>query len=214
MKGSTHLSIGVAIGAAAAAHYPFSIQNASIYLAVAALSALSADLDGPSILSRKIGKAAKRIHNLSMWLGVCCVAGAIYLYGASGSLSQEAIVLTVVMLLLGFVAKVGLIRNIIISCVGGAMLIGGVLLGWGWLIGLGIFVAWVPWLNHRGFSHTIWAALLWGAIGWGLEQHLELEGIALVSLLGYGSHLVADTLTPRGVKWFYPLYKRSIKLRL
>lgn len=214
MKGSTHLTIGVAIGAAAATYYPFPLKNALIYLAVAALSALSADLDGPSILSRRIGKAAKQVHHLLIWLIACCVAGVMYQYVMSGVLSRESIIVTIVVLVLGFVAKEGLIRNMMISAIGGALLVVGALLGWGWLLGLGLFTAWVPWLSHRGLSHTIWAALLWGAIGWGLEQHLQLEGIALISLLGYISHLIADTLTPRGVKLFYPLYRRSIKLRL
>lgn len=38
MKGSTHMAIGVAIGAAAAAHYPFTLQHAALYIAVSALS--------------------------------------------------------------------------------------------------------------------------------------------------------------------------------
>ncbi|MBW7461523.1 metal-dependent hydrolase, partial [Paenibacillus sepulcri] len=34
----------------------------------------------------------------------------------------------------------------------------------------------------------------------------------MVATAGYLSHLLADTLTPSGVKWFYPLYKKSVKL--
>jgi inner membrane protein len=83
-----------------------------------------------------------------------------------------------------------------------------------WLMGLGLYVAWVPWLNHRGLSHTVWALIIWGAIGWGLEKQLQIQGIAAVAAFGYLSHLVADTLTPSGVKWLYPLFDRTIKLRL
>lgn len=214
MKGSTHLSIGVAIGAAAAAHYPFSFKNSVWYLTVASLSALSADLDGPSILSRKISSAARWIHNLFIWFSVCGCLGLLYQYTMDRHLSQEGIFVTVSSVLLGFVAKKGFLRNIMISSVGGGLLFTGIMFSWDGLIGLGVFIIWVPWLSHRGLSHTIWAVLLWGAIGWEFEQHLQIEGIALVSLCGYASHLIADTLTPRGVKWLYPLYKRSVKLRI
>ncbi|RKN70094.1 hypothetical protein D7M11_31205 [Paenibacillus ginsengarvi] len=49
-------------------------------------------------------------------------------------------------------------------------------------------------------------------MGWELEHQLQIQGIMMVTIVGYLSHLIADTLTPSGVKWFYPLHKRSIKL--
>ncbi|MCM3339773.1 metal-dependent hydrolase [Paenibacillus sp. MER TA 81-3] len=214
MKGSTHLTIGIAVGAAAAVYYPFTFKNASLYIAVSALSALSADLDGPSILSSKIGKISRWLHEILLWLGVCLAAGVIYQYSTQAFVSQELSIVSVVVLLLGFVAKEGVTRNIMVSMVGCGLLYWGWTLGWNWLIGLGVFVAWVPWLSHRGMSHTIWATLLWGCIGWGLEQQLRIEGITAVSICGYASHLIADTLTPRGVKWLYPLSNRSFKIRL
>lgn len=213
MKGSTHLSIGLAIGAVAVTHYPFSMKNAAWYLGVAACSALSADLDGPSILNRRIRKTARWIHRSFVGLSVCSGGGLLYQYVRNGYLNQEEVFITVIIVLLGLVAKESLLRNIMVSMVGGGMLFAGIKFSWDWLIGLGIFITWVPWLTHRGLSHTIWAVMLWGAIGWELEQHLQIAGIALVSLCGYASHLIADTVTPRGVKWFYPLYKRPIRLR-
>jgi inner membrane protein len=83
-----------------------------------------------------------------------------------------------------------------------------------WLIGFGLFVAWAPWLKHRGMTHTIWAVPIWGIIAWGLEKQLQVEGLAITAMLGYLSHLIADTLTPSGVKWLYPLVKKSFKIRM
>lgn len=62
-------------------------------------------------------------------------------------------------------------------------------------------------------THTIWALIGWGAIGWGLESQSGVEGVTAVAIAGYASHLLTDTMTPSGVKWLYPLYKKPIKLR-
>ncbi|GGD63370.1 metal-dependent hydrolase [Paenibacillus nasutitermitis] len=213
MKGSAHLTIGVAIGAAATAYYPFTFTNAAIYMAVAAFSALSADLDGTSMLTSKLSQASKLLRNLILWGSTLLAAVFGYMYFIYDSMVPELAVAAIITFLLGFVAKQGLIRNCMISAIGGGLIYAGLRFGMNWLIGFGLFIAWVPWLKHRGMTHTLWAALIWGAIGRGLESQLELEGIAVVATAGYLSHLLADTLTPSGVKWFYPLYKKSIKLR-
>ncbi|WP_338556235.1 metal-dependent hydrolase [Paenibacillus sp. KS-LC4] len=214
MKGTTHLTIGMAIGAGAAAYYSFTPANAAAYVAVAAISALSADLDGPSILSSKLGKVSKLIHDLLIWGGVIMIAIVSYLYVVNHTVGWKLLVASIGVVLLGLVAKRGFIRNALVSVIGGAFVYGGFWFGMNWLIGLGAFVAVAPWLKHRGMTHTVWAAAAWGAIAWGLEQQLHLEGIMRVAIIGYLSHLFADTLTPSGVKWLYPLYKKPFKLSI
>jgi inner membrane protein len=211
MKGSTHLAIGTAVGLAAAAYYPFTPQNAAYYVTVAAFSALSADLDGPSILSAKLGKASKMLRTAVLWAGLGMSAVAAFQYFSAGVYNKEFTAAAVMVLLLGFVSKQGAIRNALVSLIGCALAYTGWVYAMNWLIGFGLFVAWAPWLKHRGMTHTVWAILLWGAIGWGLEKQLRIEGITAVAMYGYFSHLLADTLTPSGVKWFYPLYRKSIK---
>ncbi|TFE19564.1 metal-dependent hydrolase [Cohnella luojiensis] len=214
MTGKTHLAIGGVIGAAACLYYPFQANHAMIFLSVAGFSALSADLDGPSLLSGKIDKISKLLRELFLWGGIVLAAVLAYLYFDQGQFYRTYTVSAVVLLLLGFVTREGIFRNALVSVVGGVILY----LGWtyqlNWLMGFGLFVGWVPWLDHRGMTHTIWALGLWGAIGWGLEKHLHIDGITVVAVAGYASHLLADTLTPQGVKWLYPIYKRSIKVRL
>ncbi|MGF7045640.1 inner membrane protein [Paenibacillus sp. DS2015] len=214
MKGTTHLGIGVAIGVAATFYYPFTIENAAIYVAVSGFSALSADLDGPSILSSRIGKFSKQLQTLLVWLSFILITFLTYMYLSRGAFYPEYSVVCVVSLLIGFMTKQGVIRNALVSIVGGCLIYGGWLLGMSGLIGLGIFVAWAPWLNHRGMTHTIWALFYWAAISLEMERNLHIEGIMAVATTGYLSHLLADTLTPQGVKWFYPFYKKSIKLPL
>lgn len=214
MKGTTHLAIGGAIGAAACLIYPFRFDHAAMYVCIAGFSALSADLDGPSLLSGKLGKLSKLLRNLALWTGIGFVAVFAYLYFIRGTLYPIFSTISVAMLILGLITKEGTIRNALVSAIGCALLYAGWDTQQNWLMGFGLFVAWVPWLKHRGMTHTIWALVLWGAIGRGLEQQLGIDGITVVAVAGYASHLIADTLTPNGVKWLYPIYKKSIKLHL
>lgn len=214
MTGKTHLAIGMTIGAFAAVYYTNDMKEAATYVAIAGFSALTADLDGNSMLSSKLGKLSKLIREFTLWSGVILAALIGYYYFTEKSPSPLYIGAAGAIFLLGLIAKEGVIRNALVSAVGAALMYAGYLHQMNWLMGFGLFVAVVPWLNHRGMTHTIWAIPIWGAIGWGLEQQLQLEGITIVSMLGYVSHLVADTLTPSGVKWLYPLMKKSFKIRL
>jgi inner membrane protein len=105
MKGSTHLAIGLAIGAAASAYYPLTAKNASIYLAVAAFSALSPDLDGTGMLSSKLGKLTKLLRELALWSGVLLIAAAAYFYFIHSLFYPNLTIVAVVVLLLGLVTK-------------------------------------------------------------------------------------------------------------
>lgn len=214
MTGKTHLAIGAAVGAAASIYYPFTLEHAALYLAVAGFSALSADLDGPSMLSTNLGKVSKLIRELTLWSGFLLAGIISYYFFTDQSPSPVYIGVAAAVFLLGLVAKQGVIRNVLASAVGCIVMYAGYYYQMNWLIGFGLFAAWVPWLKHRGMTHTIWAIPIWGAIGWGLENQLQIEGIMIVAMLGYFSHLVADTLTPAGVKWLYPLTKKSFKIRL
>jgi len=214
MKGSTHLAIGGAIGAVACFYYPFSLENAAYYLSVAAFSALSADLDGTSLLVGKLSKVSRWLRTLALWIGAVAVAGIGYLYVMRTEFHPVLAAAGIALLLIGFAASAGTIRNGLVSLIGCALLYAGWTSQMPWLMGLGAFVAIAPWLAHRGMTHTIWALLIWAAIGKGLEQQLGIDGIMAVSVAGYASHLFADTLTPSGVKWLFPLYKKSIKLPL
>lgn len=216
MKGTTHLAIGIAVGAAACMYFPVNFEHAATYVAVAGFSALAADLDGPNLLSGKLklGKLSKLLRELALWGGIVPMVVFCYLYFAEGRLYPLFSTCAVASFLLGLVAKQGAIRNALVSLFGIALIYSGWQSRQNWLMGLGLFVAIAPWLAHRGMTHTLWVLPLWYMIGNGLESKLDVEGIALVATVGYASHLLADTLTPNGVRWLYPLYKRSIKLRV
>lgn len=87
----------------------------------------------------------------------------------------------------------------------------------------------LPLIDHRGITHTVWAAVVTGAVVGGLTwfaatafvgivETLEFSregvaayagGVAAFSVLG---HLLGDVLTPMGIAPWYPLSTRSYTL--
>ncbi|MBH5319090.1 metal-dependent hydrolase [Paenibacillus sp. GSMTC-2017] len=214
MTGKTHLAIGAAVGAASAIYFSHDLVNIALFASVAGFSALCADLDGPSMLTSKITKLSKQIREFSLWAGVVYLILIAYFFLSDKYISPIIAGGGFAAVLVGLVMKQGFVRNALVSLVGLYLIYHGLSHDQTWLMGLGLFVGWAPWLAHRGMTHTIWIIPFWGWIGWGLEQELAVNGLAVTAMLGYVSHLVADTLTPSGVKWLYPLTKKSFKLKL
>ncbi|MFB6143400.1 MAG: metal-dependent hydrolase [Halorientalis sp.] len=83
----------------------------------------------------------------------------------------------------------------------------------------------VPFVKHRGVTHTVWFALVMGAglggVGWLLSGRppvppasaLVLFGFLVGTLAGL-AHLLADALTPMGVRPLWPLSGRTYTLAL
>ncbi|MFD0589895.1 metal-dependent hydrolase [Paenibacillus sp. GCM10027627] len=214
MRGKTHMAIGAGVGAATAVYYSADLSDFAIFIGVAAFSALSADLDGPSMLSSKLTKLSRRIREIALWGGVLFAAVLIYFFITGQSISPLVAGGGIAAVLLGLTMKQGAIRNALVSLVGVYLIAQGIERELAWLIGLGAFVVWAPWLKHRGMTHTIWIIPFWWWLGLGLEEQLQLEGLAWAAALGYLSHLAADTLTPSGVKWLYPLINKSFKIKM
>lgn len=208
------MAIGVAVGAVSAVYFSPDLSNGLTYIGVAAFSALAADLDGTSMLSGKLTKASRQIRKFALWGGCLCAAAVLYLFLSGHPVRLEIACAGIAAMLIGLTMSTGAIRNALVSLVGVGIAGLGLSRGEWWLIGLGIFIAWAPWLNHRGMTHTVWILPLWWWLGTGLEQELRVEGVAITAALGYLSHLVADTLTPSGVKWLYPLTKKSLKIKI
>jgi len=214
MRGKTHLAIGIAVGVCTTVYYSPDLSNSLTYIGAAAFSALAADLDGTSMLSGKLTKLSRQLRQLSLWGGLLCAAAVLYLYLSGYTVSPLLAGGSIAALLIGLTVSQGTIRNALVSLVGLYILWLGLSRGEWWLSGLGIFIAWAPWLNHRGLTHTVWMLPLWWWLAAGAERQLEIEGLAITATLGYLSHLVADTLTPSGVKWLYPLTKQTYKIKL
>lgn len=59
--------------------------------------------------------------------------------------------------------------------------------------------------THRGFTHSIMGFLIFAYIIKTITDQYNLDYLYKSISLGYLLHLVADFLTPKGIKLFYPL---------
>jgi len=80
----------------------------------------------------------------------------------------------------------------------------------------------LPFVRHRGPTHTVWFATLTGApvafASVTKSGHLILDvpnafGIG-IPVLGVLSHLIADSLTPAGIRPFWPFSSRLVSFHL
>ncbi|ELZ48971.1 putative membrane-bound metal-dependent hydrolase [Halorubrum coriense DSM 10284] len=83
----------------------------------------------------------------------------------------------------------------------------------------------IPLIKHRGITHTVWFALVVGAafglVGAVLGVQESIVGGVLFGFLAFGfgtltivSHLLADALTPMGIKPFSPVRDTKYTLDL
>lgn len=66
----------------------------------------------------------------------------------------------------------------------------------------------IPALKHRGVFHTIWPVIIILIVNAVFAKYLPFPIIALA--IGYGSHLIADSITKFGTMPLYPLSKQKI----
>ncbi|MEF8771814.1 metal-dependent hydrolase [Halodesulfurarchaeum sp.] len=104
-----------------------------------------------------------------------------------------------------------------LAIIGGGIVLGGSMVpDWDQL---------VPFISHRGITHTFWFALLVGLLlgagGWviGSEFGAQVQGPLgvfgfVIGTVMIGAHLFADALTPMGIRPFAPLGSGSCTVGL
>lgn len=213
MRGSSHLAIGLITGVAVAGlapGIPFSLAG----IALAGFSSLAPDLDHPeSRLSKRLGFTQKFVRWAFVGTGLLI---GVFAYLQLPASAQQRLYYTVALAfgLIGVGMQGGSARRLALLFTGLGTVVAGLYTEQLWLSLLGTFVALAPFTTHRSWTHTIWATALWTYIGHLADQHLGWRGVALYAGTGYASHLVADTLTRSGVKWFLPIADYSFKIPL
>lgn len=71
-----------------------------------------------------------------------------------------------------------------------------------------IFPLWIL-FKHRGVTHTLLSAIILSIPIIYINKYY-----ALSFFIGYILHLITDTFTPTGVKWFYPFKDKSYTFKL
>lgn len=207
MTGSGHLLFGTATAVMvySLCHVENTPENVATALGLAAVSALAPDLDEPSsTLSQRLawipkGKTARLLTVMASVAFISwCFANlptiiALLFTGIATSFTTM------------FLMKQDLARKVTLAVVGAVFAYVGMKHSWGFAMGIGFFVACAPWTKHRTVTHTIWATILWAFICWDFEKHLQVDGMSLVGIFAYVSHIVADSLTKSKVKPFWPI---------
>jgi inner membrane protein len=213
MRGSSHLAIGLITGFAIAGLVP-GIPFSPAGIALAGFSSLAPDLDHPeSRLSKRLGFTQNYVRWAFVVAGLV-MAAFTYLQVPPGPEQRLYYTAALAFGLLGAGMQGGSARRLALLFTGLGTVVGGLYTEQLWLSLLGTFVALAPFTAHRSWTHTIWATALWTYIGHLANEHLGWRGVALYAGGGYASHLLADSLTKAGVRWFLPLWDYSFKLPL
>lgn len=215
MRGITHLAIGLLSAAGAVALRPDLTHYSLTGVAVAGLASLAPDLDEPgSRLGRGLAIAPKYLRVALITLGLTIGGWGWYRLDVTRTTREQLLLAGIGLGILGgaFSEKTG--RRLMLALTGVFVVAGGIWLQLFWLTLLGAFVVVSPFLAHRTFTHTIWATALWAYIAHGAAASWRDPGVFWLGTLGYVSHLMADSLTRAGVKYFYPFWGRAFGLPL
>lgn len=80
---------------------------------------------------------------------------------------------------------------------------------------LGFSLIIVAFSTHRnGFTHSLTGLITFSTISGYIGSSYKNYSIIYLFMLGYGTHLLCDMLTSRGISLFYPFKKKNVKFPL
>ncbi len=224
MKGRTHLTIGLGIGAVASVSQ--SLEMMPVILVASGVASLAPDLDGNNLLNKRVTKTAILIKKSGVFVGVALMVLTLITFfwdvNFFSFLDERWFNQQNILLLFGLGAVIlGLsvksqetLKNILMSVLSLFLLYYAVTNELWWLFMFALFIGGAGWFPHRGLTHTIWALIYWWYMSYLLEVSIKVEGLALISTIAYLSHIVGDMLTKKGVKFLYPLTKKVFRIRM
>lgn len=204
MMGKSHLIIST--GVTLSAMHLFDYKITLPVIAVTVVSSLLPDIDEPnSLLVRKaIPDFALRL------LQVALIGAAIYLYFAGLVAQPWNIGLAVLVGSVSFLPGRRLRHLVMLLIALGLVAFADAYAPWNYIAACILFVTSI--VPHRGLTHTLYGVAGWGALLYFTPLGLNDGGSLWVAgSLSYGLHLLADSLTQRGIT---PLPPLPVKLRL
>ncbi|MFE4710813.1 MULTISPECIES: metal-dependent hydrolase [Paenibacillus] len=204
MMGKSHLiiSTGVTLSVMNLLGYEITIPA----IAVAAVSSLMPDIDEPnSLLVRKaIPEFVLRI------LQVALIGAAIYLYFAGLAQPPWNIALALLVGSVSFLPGRRLRHLVMILIAVGLVAFADAYDPWNYIAACILIVSSV--VPHRGLTHTLYGVAGWGALLYFASLGMNDGGsLWIAGGLSYALHLLADSVTQRGIT---PLPPLPFKLRL
>ncbi|MNB81898.1 inner membrane protein [compost metagenome] len=206
MMGKSHLVISTGLTLSA-------MQLAGLHIgvpavAVTVLSSLLPDIDEPnSLLVRKaLPTFLLRILQLAL------IAGAIYWYLAGISPYPWNLVMALLVASVAFLPGRRLRQLVMLLLAATLMAYGNAFDPWNAIVGCILVIAAV--VPHRGLTHTLYGLAGWTALLYFAGRLIEGgDNLWIAGGLSYGLHLLADSLTQRGITPLPPLeWKLRLKL--
>lgn len=223
MKGRTHLTIGLGIGAVASVSQP--IETIPLILVASGVASLAPDLDGNNLLNKRVTKTAKLIKKRGVFAGVALIILSLLTYfldvnylsfldGKWFTQQNKLLFFGLGAVIIGLSLKSQeTVKNILMSILSLFLLYYAVTDELWWLVMFALYLGAAGWFPHRGATHTIWALAYWWCMSYLLQVSTGVNSLALISTIAYLSHIVGDMLTKKGVKFLYPLTDKVFRIR-
>ncbi|THE11015.1 metal-dependent hydrolase [Bacillus timonensis] len=223
MKGRTHLTIGLGIGAVASVSQ--SLATIPFFIVASGIASLAPDLDGNNLLNKRVTKTAQLIKKVGAFVGVLLMVLALVTYFLDvkhlSFLNEQWFTEQNKLLLFGWGAVIiGLslksqetLKNILMGVLSIFLLYYGFTNELWWLFMFALYIGGAGWFPHRGLTHTIWALAYWWYMSYLLQVSTGVDSLALISTIAYLSHIIGDMLTKKGVKFLYPLTNKVFRMR-
>lgn len=207
MKGSTHAVIGAAGGFVVANTLQTDPTTTVIFVGLGAVSGLIPDLDIDGKLSGRITFSHKIIRRIAQLIGLMMIFYSFY----QGTDTEKYIGIGIGALIIGIASSIQQKHMLTITGIG--VLVGGFSLDETWIILMGVYVIIASLIAHRSYTHSIIGVIFFGMIASNLENSLGIHGIYYTCLVGYISHLAADSkllpMNQRGIKLFLPFSSKE-----
>src|SRR5699024_1542742 len=208
MTGTSHADIGTTSGVIVANYFSATPSATLLFMGLRLISGLIPDLDIDGKLSGRITISHKIIRSIAQLIGVLLITYSFY--GGSDEERTIGIGIGLGMIILSSLIK----QKHMLLITGIGVVTGGYFLDEIWLFLLGIYIFISAWVPHRSYTHSIIGLIFFGIIAFHLEAALDMKGIYYTCIIGYISHLVADSkLLPfnkRGIPLFLPVSTKEI----
>ncbi|GAA0429075.1 hypothetical protein GCM10008983_01750 [Lentibacillus halophilus] len=207
MKGTSHAVLGGAAGFGAAVYYGASAVDSFALISAGMIAGLCPDLDTSGRLSRRMTIPAEPFKLIIGFVALWLVYYSIH----SGTGAERVTGVGTGVLLFALSRKLS--QKKMLTVTGISILVLGAIMNVLWLLLAGGFVFLASLFSHRSYTHTLLGLLFFSYISYLFAADVQVEGMFVACVMGYASHLAADSrIIPgnkKGIKPLSPISKRE-----
>lgn len=208
MNGSSHTAIGAAGGFIVANSVQATPAATLFLVGLGSVAGLVPDLDIDGKLAGRITLSHTVIRTVAQLIGVLMI---FYSFYESAGIKDSLWGIGIGAIIIGIASAIK--QKHMLTLTGVGVTVGGLPLDEIWLILMGIYIIVASFVPHRSYTHSIIGVIFFAVIASKLEESLGINGVYYTCLIGYISHLVADSrflpFNRRGVKLLLPISSRE-----